>query len=1099
MEIKVGTQMNPNNSVISIDYLDGYGEIKQSVYHKFSPQKADIINSKERLFIEGEAQITEKHFLPVPIQGNYGNYKHNYDLIKNATSFYKDAKPYVINYSEYVGELPVSKQGSGEAWFKSDKSLKFKYKFSAEKVKQFVINGNNIICTSFYYGDSCLFLSKSIDEDGKSIENYTDIFGKLILTRTGGFHDKIGDHETYYIYDQAGNLRFVIPPILADLLIRNGIYHMNSQNILKYAYSYIYDAYGRCIKKRLPGCDWIEYKYDAADRLIYSQDGEQRIAKTTYQPEAGYTTGKWNCNVYDVFGRIAFTGETERVFLSEDQVPKATYNGIDPTWLRFGGYQIDNIRFYWDVFQLRTANYYDNYDFLNLEGFKNLKYINRSGYDTRYGSDTDKNAAKGLLTGTMTALLNGSNSFLYTVYYYDEKGRVIQTQSTNISGKDIEYIAYNFVGQPTSRLVEHKFNQYIWINDDEFAEQYTEQYNYTYDHAGRLTQVTRNGITIEKNSYDELGRLAGKSQGNHLSSRYGYNIRGWRTATTENYTGFAQTLNYEKPTLGTPSYNGNISQMIYQYKDGTNYSSTFDYDNLNRLTMAYDDKQEEGFSYDKHGNITQVYRTVNGWPSDLLDINYTGNQINNLFNEYADNRGASYTEYPGENSTFTYNKNGSLTSDSGRGITEIKYNSLNLPEIIRFKNGNAIYYLYTADGMKVKARYLTAKQAVAQPLTDEQIKGTVSVSPRLYRTDQTFYSGNLIYKGSQNTPDKLLFEGGYDQFVSHYDIDNGTTSYTVDTHFQLKDYLGNIRDVVDGNGQTVQRTEYHPFGTPLQQKTGDAGAQPYKFGGKEFDQMHGLNWYDFHARMYDPLLGRFHTVDPLAEKYYSHSPYAYVMNNPLRYIDPDGCSTHTDSLGNVVAVYNDGNLGVFKHSISADTYDGSELLAKNGTNMGETEYWDEFLPDFSSKGEGFTIQFGESFDGIISQMHEKARGMDLKEIAANSAGGGLFDIKKDYPGIGRTLNGKYVSSRSAGNYLAGYNASQGTYFGIGISFDTFQKLAGALHIEESAGGRLSNAQKVDIVIFGTYSSSNHGKFKAPTWGEIPYQYRMSKKGWNHGK
>ncbi|MFR9242085.1 MAG: hypothetical protein ACLVKE_15565, partial [Clostridium baratii] len=299
MEIKVGTQMNPNNSVISIDYLDGYGEIKQSVYHKFSPQKADIINSKERLFIEGEAQITEKHFLPVPIQGNYGNYKHNYDLIKNATSFYKDAKPYVINYSEYVGELPVSKQGSGEAWFKSDKSLKFKYKFSAEKVKQFVINGNNIICTSFYYGDSCLFLSKSIDEDGKSIENYTDIFGKLILTRTGGFHDKIGDHETYYIYDQAGNLRFVIPPILADLLIRNGIYHMNSQNILKYAYSYIYDAYGRCIKKRLPGCDWIEYKYDAADRLIYSQDGEQRIAKTTYQPEAGYTTGKWNCNVYD--------------------------------------------------------------------------------------------------------------------------------------------------------------------------------------------------------------------------------------------------------------------------------------------------------------------------------------------------------------------------------------------------------------------------------------------------------------------------------------------------------------------------------------------------------------------------------------------------------------------------------------------------------------------------------------------------------------------------------------------------------------------------------------------------------------------------------
>lgn len=123
----------------------------------------------------------------------------------------------------------------------------------------------------------------------------------------------------------------------------------------------------------------------------------------------------------------------------------------------------------------------------------------------------------------------------------------------------------------------------------------------------------------------------------------------------------------------------------------------------------------------------------------------------------------------------------------------------------------------------------------------------------------------------------------------------------------------------------------------------------------------------------------------------------------------------------------------------------------------------------------------------------------MKEIAAHSAGGGLFDIKKDYLGIGRMLNGKYVSSRSAGNYLAGYNASRSTYLGIGISFETFQKLADALHIEESAGRRLSNTQKTDIVMFGVYNSSNHNKFKAPTWGEIPYQYRISKKGWNHGK
>jgi len=64
--------------------------------------------------------------------------------------------------------------------------------------------------------------------------------------------------------------------------------------------------------------------------------------------------------------------------------------------------------------------------------------------------------------------------------------------------------------------------------------------------------------------------------------------------------------------------------------------------------------------------------------------------------------------------------------------------------------------------------------------------------------------------------------------------------------------------------------------------------QPFKYNGKEFDTMHGLNQYDYHARQYDAPSGRFTTVDPLAEKYYSISPYAYCANNPINYIDPDG-------------------------------------------------------------------------------------------------------------------------------------------------------------------------------------------------------------------
>jgi RHS repeat-associated protein len=64
--------------------------------------------------------------------------------------------------------------------------------------------------------------------------------------------------------------------------------------------------------------------------------------------------------------------------------------------------------------------------------------------------------------------------------------------------------------------------------------------------------------------------------------------------------------------------------------------------------------------------------------------------------------------------------------------------------------------------------------------------------------------------------------------------------------------------------------------------------QPYKYNGKELDQMHGLNQYDYAARYYDPAIARFTTTDPLAEKYYSISPYAYCANNPVRYVDPTG-------------------------------------------------------------------------------------------------------------------------------------------------------------------------------------------------------------------
>ena len=100
-------------------------------------------------------------------------------------------------------------------------------------------------------------------------------------------------------------------------------------------------------------------------------------------------------------------------------------------------------------------------------------------------------------------------------------------------------------------------------------------------------------------------------------------------------------------------------------------------------------------------------------------------------------------------------------------------------------------------------------------------------------------------------------------------------------------YLGNVRVVADEQGADRQVTHYYPFGSAFMDGK-SPGLQPYKYNGKEQDKMHGLNLYDYHARHYDSAIDRFTTIDPLAEKYYSISPYAYVANNPMRFIDPDG-------------------------------------------------------------------------------------------------------------------------------------------------------------------------------------------------------------------
>jgi RHS repeat-associated protein len=135
----------------------------------------------------------------------------------------------------------------------------------------------------------------------------------------------------------------------------------------------------------------------------------------------------------------------------------------------------------------------------------------------------------------------------------------------------------------------------------------------------------------------------------------------------------------------------------------------------------------------------------------------------------------------------------------------------------------------------------------------------------------TDYVGNKIYE--QQNLKRILIEGGY--------IENNQY------HFYLTDHLGNNRVVANATGGVIQKNHYYPFGMPYAETSkAEQLKQPYKFGDKELDQMHGLNHYDFSARYMDGI--RFTSVDPRAEDFYNWTPYMYSYNNPIRFIDPTG-------------------------------------------------------------------------------------------------------------------------------------------------------------------------------------------------------------------
>ena len=211
--------------------------------------------------------------------------------------------------------------------------------------------------------------------------------------------------------------------------------------------------------------------------------------------------------------------------------------------------------------------------------------------------------------------------------------------------------------------------------------------------------------------------------------------------------------------------------------------------------------------------------------------------------------------------------------------------------------------------------------------------------------DSTDYYGSLT---AENGEAKIYnFGGGYCTF-------DGACKF----HYFDRDHQGNVRAVVSTAGTIEQIMNYYPFGAPYCDNTTlNPDLQPYKYNGKEFETMHGRNAYDYGARLYDPLLPTWDRMDPLCEKYYHISPYAYCANDPVNRIDLNGDDWISAQYNDELFVYYDSRIES-EEDINKFYYNGGRNT--NISYVGRSGR----ITQYTESGEELLFKLGE--DGSIS-------------------------------------------------------------------------------------------------------------------------------------
>ena len=1050
-----------HKTLVSLTEYDGHGRVsKRWLPALATPQRVILPGLHTVTYLD--AHVRPEDIMPGSSEANLG-----------------DGAPYSeVIYDGSPLDRPLMEYGSGEAWRQAGRGILSEHMGNSAGDERLVCHRievqaskndtSFVISSEGLYPDGSLKVVSVTDEDGKETLTFTDRHGREILSRQvmkeGGECQYL---DTYSVYDGLDHLLAVIPPALSDRLSIGQ--SLDPEETERYAYLYLYDSKERVCARKLPGIGWIRMEYDDADRLVFTQDGEQR------------RRGESTFMLYDIHGRECVTGVCGHDVPTGNMISGfalAEYVGAGGA---LDGYACSGVTLVSP--QVMSAFYYDSHAF--VDDFATGLPDSLAMYGTHIPSLIGRRT--GSCLHEVSEGISGKK--VWGLVRYDGRGRVSHTEmSYPDGGWDTEDVEHDFLGSPVRRHLVHRKG----------TETVREDLTYTYDDSERLLEVRHslNGgtpVLLARNTYDELGRLSGTERGGNgaLSSAYSYSVRSWLTGIDGSL--FKETLHYNDLRSarlgdGNRRFGGDVSSMEWRSGAGTGTRSyDFAYDGLGRLVSA--DYGEYGdhvtgygtsYSYDNMGNLLSLSREGDMTSSlkgivDNLSMTYDGNMLASVSDSApapSVTGSADFRDGASMAVEYTYDRNGNMTSDLNRRISSVSYNRQNRPVRIKHSGGTETF-TYLPDGTK-RERTALGKD---------------------WSLSRTEYRGNLVC--ADDSLKYILFDGGL------IAMDGSSPEYL----FFLRDHLGSVRVVARSDGKVVQVNHYYPYGmayasgrmsgnAEAHPVTGEGGnvidgdleigggtggmelarpgaSQPYRFLGNELYTSNSLGLYDFSARMYDPTLGRFLSVDPMAEGYRHLSPYAYCAGNPVVYVDKDGQVIGRVVVGAVVGAAINGGIALLSGesgrevlgAVARGAVDGGIAGLTFGMSMGTTLAGKIAV----SAAVGAATSTASS---TVGQLVESG-GVDAREVATDAALGAVTGGASQVFPLNKLekASKKATSNLSPSNYVETARKEvkkEWRSSGKGLSGQ-----AARTELRKEVSDRADNLYKIDVLLIDSgYNAAN---------------------------